>query len=336
MPEISLLMPCYNAAATLPEALASIAAQTFGDYEVVAVNDGSTDATPDLLAAAARNDPRWRVLTRPHGGILAALNAGLAECRGRFIARMDADDRMHSRRLEIQRAWFAAHPETDILGCRAEPLGPAREGFRLYLKWQNGLLTDEDIRRERFVESPLAHPGLMLKRAAYEQLGGYEDHGWAEDYDLLLRAAEAGLRFARTPETLVQWRDHPGRLTRRDDRYSPHNFSRARVHYLARGPLAGRDAILLWGAGESGRRFSKLLKEAGHAPAAYLDVDPRRIGSTRYGRPILPPETLPAEWARHRNPVALAAVGARGARALIRARMREFGLVEGRDWWAAA
>ncbi|MBI3158694.1 MAG: glycosyltransferase family 2 protein [Chloroflexi bacterium] len=336
MPEISLLMPCYNAAATLPEALTSIAAQTFAAYEVVAVDDGSTDATPGLLAEAARRDPRWRVLAQPHGGILTALNAGLAACRGAFIARMDADDRMHPARLEVQRAWFPAHPETDVLGCRVEPLGPAREGFRLYLDWQNSLMTDEDIRRERFVESPLAHPGLMLRREAYDRLGGYEEHGWAEDYDLLLRAAQAGLRFAKTPESLLAWRDHPERLTRTDARYSPHNFARARVHYLAAGPLAGRDALILWGAGESGRRFSKLLKEAGHAPAAYVDVDPRRIGSTRYGRPILPPEVLPAEWARYRNPVLLAAVGARGARALIRARLEDFGLVEGRDWWAAA
>ncbi|TAK11745.1 MAG: glycosyltransferase [Anaerolineae bacterium] len=336
MPEISVLLPCYNGAATLHETLASLAAQTFADYEILAVDDGSTDATPALLAAAAEREPRLRVLTFPHGGIVAALNAGLAECRGRFIARMDADDTSPPERLAVQRAWFDAHPDTDILGCRVQALGPQDEGFALYLDWLNSLMTDEDIRRELWVESPLAHPGVMLRREAYAALGGYLDHGWPEDYDLWLRAAAAGLRFAKTPETLLAWRDHPARLTRRDDRYSRANFLRAKVHYLPSGPLVGHDALILWGAGDLGRAFSKLLKEAGHSPAAYIDIDPRKVGRTRYGRPILPPDALPAEWARHANPVLLVAVGARGARALIRAQLTGMNFIEGRDWWAAA
>lgn len=335
MPEISILMPCYNTAATLPGTLASIAAQTFSDYEILAVDDGSSDATPQILTNAARQDSRLRFLQIEHGGIIAALNFGLAAVRGEFIARMDADDTMHPERLARQRAWFKHHPETDILGCRVEPLGQAREGFRIYLNWLNNLLTNEDIQRERFVESPLAHPSVMLRRAAFETLGGYEEHGWPEDYDLWLRAAEVGLRFAKTPEMLLAWRDHPARLTRADSRYALENFLRAKAHYLARGPLTER-AVILWGAGMMGRRLSKHLLREGVALIAFVDVDKKKIGNVRRGLPILAPEDLPAWLGGENPPLVLAGVGARGARALIRARLHELGLVEGRGWWAAA
>ncbi len=333
MPEISILMPCYNAAETLPEALASIAAQTFGDYEVLALDDGSTDATGEILTAAARQDERIRHESWPHRGLLDTLNAGLALARGEFVARMDADDAMHPERLAIQRTWFERYPETDILASRIEALGAVRAGFAIYIEWMNGLRTETELLRERFVESPLAHPSAMIRRVAYARLGGYAEHGWPEDYDLWLRAAEAGLRFAKTPETLLAWRDHPVRATRTDSRYSVENFLRAKAHYLRRGPLAGRPAIL-WGAGMMGRRLSKHLLREGADLRAFVDVDMKKIGRTRRGLPILAPEAL-GEWlGGDKPPVVLTAVAARGARALIRARLNGMGLVEGRDWWA--
>lgn len=326
-------MPCYNAAETLPETLASIAAQTYGDYELLAMDDGSTDATAELLTAAARKDGRIRYERLARGGIIPAMNAGLARAGGSFIARMDADDVMCPERLAVQRAWFEQHPETDILASRIEALGEVREGFAIYLAWLNGLQSEEDILRERFVESPLAHPSVMLRRAAYERLGGYAEHGWPEDYDLWLRAAEVGLRFGKTPETLLAWRDHPTRATRTDSRYSVENFLRAKAHYLRRGPLAGRPAIL-WGAGMMGRRLSKHLLREGADLRAFVDVDEKKIGRTRRGLPILAPEALPEWLAGETPPLVLTAVAARGARVLIRERLNGMGLVEGRDWWA--
>lgn len=95
MPLVSVLMPCYNAADTLPEALQSLSAQTWHDFEIIAVDDGSTDATPLVLRDWARKERRLRLLSQPHQGIIAALNAGLEQCQGQYIARMDADDRAH-------------------------------------------------------------------------------------------------------------------------------------------------------------------------------------------------------------------------------------------------
>ncbi len=337
-PKVSVLMPCFNAAATLDEALESLVRQSLRDYELVAVDNGSSDGTLEMLQQRARADRRICLLAQSHQGIIAALNAGLKACRAGIVARMDADDRAHPERLEKQFAFLQTHPEIALVGCRVAGFPPEqmRQGIKLYLEWQNALLSDEDIRREMFVESPLAHPSVMFRRDEVQRVGGYQDNGWAEDYDLWLRLYLAGARFAKLPDVLLEWREGPERLTRRDARYSLENFLRAKAYYLERGPLSGRDAVIIWGAGMHGRRLSKHLLRYGVPLVAFIDIDPRKIGRLRRGLPILPPDELPVWWQRYRDPAVLAAVGARGARALIRARLEAFTLREGRDWWGVA
>lgn len=344
MPAVSTLLPCYNAAATLPEALASLRTQTWRDFEVIAVDDGSTDATADLLNAAARADSRYTILTQPHAGIIPALNLGLSACRAPFIARMDADDITHPTRLEKQKAWLDQHSHTALVGCLVEgfppgmsprdPPGEIQSGFQRYLAWMNSLQTHAEICREIFVESPFAHPGVMFRKAWVEKVGGYQDHGWAEDYDLWLRLYLAGAEFAKVPEPLLAWRESPARLTRTDRRYAVENFLRAKSHYLLRGPLTGRDAVFIWGAGMIGRRLSKHLVRAGAPLAAFIDIAPGKIGGQRWNRPILPPEDLPLWWTRFQSPILLLAVATHGARATLRARFAGMGLAEGQDWLA--
>ncbi len=338
MPAVSVLLPCYNAADTLHEALESLAGQTLRDFEVVAVDDGSRDGTARLLQAWAARDGRFRFIRQEHGGIIQALNAGLQACRAPYIARLDADDRSHPQRLELQVEHLDRHPETAVVGCLVEafPEGEVRGGFQVYLEWLNSLVSDEEIRREFFVESPLAHPSVVFRREWVERAGGYQERGWPEDYDLWLRLYLDGARFAKVPRLLLQWRESPGRLTRTDSRYSLENFLRAKAHYLPRGPLKGRDAVFIWGAGMVGRRLSKHLLREGAPLSAFFDIDPRKIGRTRRGLPVLPPEALPEQWGRFERPALLAAVGARGARRLIRLRLEARGLREGRDWWSAA
>jgi cellulose synthase/poly-beta-1,6-N-acetylglucosamine synthase-like glycosyltransferase len=176
----------------------------------------------------------------------------------------------------------------------------------------------------------------MYRRELVDNLDGYQEYGWPEDYDLWLRMAAAGVTFAKIPEVLVRWRDHPTRLTRSDSRYSVKNFLRAKAHYLARGPLAGRDAVIVWGSGMMGRRLGKCLLDENVPVVAFVDIDPKKIGRTRQGKPIISPDDFMAGWGRYQRPALLAAVGARGARELVRQQVNGFGLVEGRDWWAAA
>jgi glycosyltransferase involved in cell wall biosynthesis len=331
-------MPCYNAAITLPEALASLSGQTFPNFEVVAVDDGSTDATPQILQEWAASDRRLHVVSRQHAGLIAGLNVGLEMCKAPYVARMDADDWSHPERLSRQVAYLEAHPEVSVVSCLVAgfPEGQVRQGFHIYIDWLNSLLSNEDIRREMFIESPLPHPSVVFRRQDIMQVGGYQDRGWAEDYDLWLRLYLAGVRFAKLPEILLGWREHPERLTRTNGRYSLENFLRAKAFYLARGPLVGRDAVIIWGAGMVGRRIAKQL-EGHNAPlTAFVDIDPRKIGRPQRGLPIIAPEELADWWKRFDHPVILAAVGARGARQLIRHRLEQMGLREGEDWWGVS
>ena len=183
---VSVLLPVFNAARHLQDCLTSLSRQSLASFEIIAVDDGSTDRSPEILRAWSEREPRLRVVPQTHKGLVATLNHGLALCTGGLVARMDSDDLAHPRRLELQQEALDEHPEIGVLGCRVEHFGDGGvgEGFRVYERWLNGLLDDESIRRELFVESPLPHPSVMVRRSHLDEAGGYQDAGWPEDYDL--------------------------------------------------------------------------------------------------------------------------------------------------------
>ena len=337
-PELSILLPIYNAAPFLGQCLDSLGRQTFADYEVVAVDDGSTDESAAILEQRSHTEERLRIVHRGHHGLVETLNAGLEECRGRFLARMDADDIAHPRRLEHQIAALEAVDGPDVISSLVAhfPRQALGEGFRIYERWLNSLVSHEDIFRERFIESPLPHPSVMLRRQDLIDIGGYHDEGWPEDYDLWLRLAAAGKHFGKVPRVLYLWRHHESRLTRTDPRYSVERFLTCKAQHLAQGPLDGISQVILWGAGQTGRRLSKHLMRRHVHLAAFIDIDSRTIGRTLRGLPIHPPNQLPEILAAADDTVVLAAVSSRGARALIRQQLTNFGLSEGDQFWCVA
>ena len=331
-------MPAYNASTTLAAALESLQAQTLDDFEVVVVDDGSEDDTGKILEVWQARDPRLQSVAQEHKGLIPALNRGLELCRGRFVARLDADDLAHPQRLEKQVRLLGEHPEISVVGTLVEtfPREEVREGLRLYEEWLNQLVTHEDICREIFIESPIAHPSAMVHRREILELGGYLERGWPEDYDLWLRYFTAGRRFAKVPEVLVSWREHPMRATHTDSRYAVENFLRAKAFYLLQGPLQNRDALIVWGAGKTGRRLSKHLIRGGCTPRAFVDITADKIGKSLRGVPIIGAPDLSAAWRQWERPVLLAAVASRGARALIRQELVRLQLIEGEDFWCVA
>ena len=240
MPSVSVLMPCYNCSGTIDSALDSIFHQTISDYEIVAVDDGSSDSTLKILQQHSTNDNRLKIIPIDHTGIVGALNHGLEHCSAPYIARMDSDDIAHPERLEMQVSFLNENPQIGLVSCRVEgfPAQDVREGFQVYLDWLNGLLSDEEIKTQIFIESPLPHPSVLFRAGIIQEVGSYLDHGWPEDYDLWLRMYNAGVKFTKLPEVLLRWREYPDRLTRTDSRYSLENFLRAKAHYLAEGPLS--------------------------------------------------------------------------------------------------
>ena len=326
----SVLLPARDAAATLPEALAGVLAQEGVELEVVCVDDGSTDGTRGILEDARRRDDRVRVVQGEGGGLTAALNLGLAHCRGALIARMDADDLVRPDRLRLQADLLLREPALGAAGslvrCIPRPLSA---GLARLEDWLDSLVTARQCRDGRFIEAPLVHPSATFRREALDRVGGWQDHGWAEDWDLLLRLVEAGFELAKVPEVLLWWRDSPGRLTRTGAAYRESQMVRLRAHYLARGPLRSRPFDLL-GAGPTGKRLARALEPHGLRPGCFYDIDRRK--QVARGARVLHASELLAPGAA----LLLCAVGASGARAEIRAMVEAKGYVEGRDYLFAA
>jgi glycosyltransferase involved in cell wall biosynthesis len=323
-PVVSVLLPVRDAQATLGACLGSLAVQTLADHEVVAVDDGSSDRTPAILAATAAADPRVRVVRTPARGVVAALNTAIAHARGTLIARMDADDVCRPERLALQALRLQEDARCAILGSRVKLVGArgANRGMRDYVRWLNGLLTHADIVRDLLVESPIAHPSVMVRAEVLRDLDGYREFDGPEDYDLWLRAHARGWRFGKREEVLLEWRDHPGRLTRRDPRYSPERFRALKLEALEHGALRGGRGVVVWGAGPVGKAWARALRRRGHGVAAFVEVDPRKIGQRIHGTRVVDV----AGAAAFASELHLAAVGRPGARARIRAAARRLGL----------
>ncbi|MBI4409998.1 MAG: glycosyltransferase [Gemmatimonadetes bacterium] len=338
MPRVSILLPCRNAEEHLPEAIASLAAQTFRDFEVVAVDDGSADGTFAELFTWAQHDGRVRVLrtgaSARGAGLVPALATALSGARGELVARMDADDIAEPERLAKQVALLDQRPGIAACGTgvRYFPREHVRGGARRYERWLNALVEPDEIARDIFVECPIAHPTLVVRRAALLAVGGYRDLDWPEDYDLILRLWASGYRLAKVPDVLHHWRDRSTRASRTDRRYSPAAFRRCKVHFLRRTLLAGREGAVVWGAGPVGKSFARELARQGVTLRAFVDLDRRKIGQTIHGAPVI----TPAEIDRFRSAVALAAVGSPGAREQIRGELRQRGWKELEDFCAVA
>jgi glycosyltransferase involved in cell wall biosynthesis len=333
-PDVSVLLPVRNGEQTLGRALASLDRQLFRRFEVVAVDDGSSDATAAILARWARTDARVRPVAQPPLGIVAALETARRHARGRWLARMDADDEAHPMRLSRQYELAAADEDIGLVGChvRYAPRAGLSDGARRYEAWLNALTTPREIARDVWVECPVAHPTFFLRGDVLEEVGGYRDMGWPEDYDLLLRLHLAGVPCRNVPSRLLRWWDDPGRLSRNAPAYTPAAFRRCKVHHLQRSLLAGRAGAVVWGAGPTGKAFSRALLDAGIAVLAFVEVDPRKIGQEIHGAPVVPIEAA----AGFAEALHLGAVGRVGGRASVRAAAARIGLTEGREFVAVA
>lgn len=337
-PDVSVLLPYRNSAPTLDEAVGSILEQRGVSFELIAVDDGSSDAGPAIARARTRGLANVTHLATGGVGIVRALAAARSHARGRFLARMDGDDLAHPERLGKQLAALTRRDKPEKLALvatrvRVFPDEVARErvGVGLYVEWQNGLLSAEDHAREMFVESPVCHPSVMYTRESFDALGGYRDPPWPEDYDLWLRYDEAGYAIEKLPEVLLSWRMHGANLTFSSERYALRTFRMAKGPFLAKRLRALGRPVAVWGAGPTGKRLARELELHGVRTELFVDVDPAKVGSTARGAPIVASERL----ARGAHTV-VCAVGARGARALIRAELVARGFTEGGDFLFAS
>jgi glycosyltransferase involved in cell wall biosynthesis len=244
-PKVSVVMPVRDGARWLHDALDSVIAQTMTDWELLAIDDGSSDDTPKILAEFAQRDRRIRNIRQSPLGLVAALNRGLADARAPLLARLDADDRALAQRLERQVDHLAAHPEIGLLGTWAVAIdGSGRRHSQLRPATQ----PDELVHiLER--GNPFVHSSVMFRTAFVRSVGGYRAaFRAAEDYDLFLRISEK-TKVANLPEPLVEYRRHSENVT-------------------------SRNAIRQAFSARLARRCARLRREAGIDPADGMSVSP--------------------------------------------------------------
>lgn len=317
----------------MERAVRSILEQTLRALELVVVDDGSTDGTSALLERLSQEDGRIVRLCGKSRGIADALQLGQAHCRAPLIARMDADDEALPERLEKSVAALRADASLAGVGTQVEIFRedrPVSPNMQLYARWLNGLTSPDRLARERFIESPLCHPSVTLRRAALEAVGGWEDGDFPEDYQLWLKLLARGYRLTCLPELLFRWRDHDERLTRRDPRYEEDRFFALKARFLAEA-LPDRRCVL-WGAGRIGRALARELRGNGVEITSLLDVDPQKIGRRVDGILVEDWRSLGAPGSLH----LVSAVGSKGAREKIRAALVSQGWIEGEHFTCAA
>lgn len=211
---ISVLMTVFNGQQWLNEAIRSVLDQTYSDFEFVIVDDGSTDATPDILRRATRLDSRIRIVSHENMGVSRSVNAVLPELQHEWVARFDADDLMMPQRLERQAAFLAENPDVAVASCLADYIDADGDTVGRY---DNPLTSRDEVRAWieagrviHFIQS-----GAIMRRDVVEQVGGYRpEFSVTEDTDLWNRVAEAGFTVLVQPEVLMQVRVHAGSLTR--------------------------------------------------------------------------------------------------------------------------
>ncbi|GMQ90048.1 MAG: hypothetical protein BMS9Abin10_0393 [Gammaproteobacteria bacterium] len=228
---VSVLLPVYNGSAFLSAAIRSMQRQSFREFEFVVVDDGSTDATPEIVLAMAAEDKRIRYIRKSHGGIVSALNHGLESCPGKYVARMDCDDIALRKRLAIQLAFMERHPE--IAAC-----GMAIRKFqgRAPLPWRTERFpeTPRAIATRLLFNSPLMHPTVMIRREVLQEIGAYRpEYEWAEDYELWSRLTTTH-RVTNLPQVGVYYRRSSGTVSERHAARQIHVANKIRYENLVK------------------------------------------------------------------------------------------------------
>ncbi len=328
-PKVSVVLPFYNAEETLSMALKSIADQDFFHWECVMVDNNSSDGSRDIAAGWEGVDSRFRLVEESQQGVMFASNRGCEEARGRYLARMDADDVARPGRLRQQSEFLDSHPGYGAVAGLVTHVGDPETtgGFKRFVEWSNSLVCYEDIYNRRFIEAPIVNPTAMWRRETMEQYGLYRSGDFPEDYEMWLRWLHQGVRIAKVPEVVLDWNDSPGRLTRTHPIYSDRAFFKIKSQYLAlwlseNNPY--HPAVWVWGASRISRRRARLLETEGIRIDTYIDTKKSR----QLDRELLFYKNIPEAG----SGFILTYIRQMDNREKIQAFLEERGYVEGKDY----
>lgn len=299
-PEVSVLLPVRQWRDTTQAAVSSLLSQTLQELEILVI--GQNDAQD--LCARLPADRRIRAVVRQGDGIVAALNTGLKHAHAPYIARMDDDDIAYPERLAVQLAYLQQNPSIGLCAARirfVDEFGnndSIRLGNRAYEHWLNALTTPEAIRQACLIECPMPHPTWMAHRDVWNQLDGYRDFDGPEDYDLILRALQQGIDLGKPEPVLQDWREHPDRLTYRDERYRREAFTERKVAMLVdpSSKLVSSlgHGVWLCGTGRNARHWHDSLTHHGVTVHGFVDIKASANNRRKRNKRVIDYHQLPA------------------------------------------
>ena len=281
IPVVSVVLPFYNAESTLSRAIESIAEQSFKSFECILINNNSTDESVVIAQKWVDKDKRFILIHEKRQGVMFASNAGSKQARGKYIARMDADDWAYPNRLELQAGFLERHPDYGAVAGIVKHISHSdnTKGFARYVEWVNSVQSYNDILNSQFIESPIANPSAMWRKETAEEYGMYKHGDFPEDYEMWLRWLSEGVKIGKLSENVLNWHDSDTRVTRTQAIYSDSAFYRIKTKYLAiwlkkHNPF--HPNISVWGASRISRRRASLIKQYGIEIECYIDTKKNR------------------------------------------------------------
>ncbi|MEM9076403.1 MAG: glycosyltransferase family 2 protein [Bacteroidota bacterium] len=286
-PKVSILIPFKNTEKYLSECLDSILAQTYSNWEVIAVDDASQDSSFELVSNYTKKDPRIQVLKNTGNGVIPALQTAYSNCIGQYITRMDSDDVMLAKRLQVMVESLQKHG----LGYLA--VGQVNyfsengigNGYRKYEIWLNALTKAGTNYLEIYKECVIPSPCWMVSKADFEKCGGFNSNRYPEDYDLAFRFYENGLNVIPCDEVLHQWRDYDHRASRTSEHYKQNYFLDIKLDYFVKLDYQPNKQLVLWGAGSKGKEIAKKLQQKS-LDFVWLCDNQKKIGTKIYGHTL--------------------------------------------------
>ena len=291
--KVSIIIPFKNTAHYLPECLDSIVNQSYTDWEVLAVNDNSTDESYELLTSYSNKDERIKVFQNKGSGIIPALQTGYAKSNGAFVTRMDSDDIMRPNRLEVMvnslhetGPGYIAVGQVKYFSDRG-----ISNGYERYEEWLNGLTSTGNNFDEIYKECVIPSPCWMVHREDFEKCEGFKPQRYPEDYDLTFRFYEQGFKIIPCDPVLHMWRDYDTRTSRTHEHYAQNYFLDITLHYFLKLNHDRTRPLVVWGAGFKGKKIAKGLKKQG-LEFVWLCDNPKKIGKSIYGKELVHFEAL--------------------------------------------
>ena len=286
-PLISILVPFKNTECYLNDCLDSIVKQTYTNWELLIVDDGSTDASYKIVQNYADKDTRIHLLSNDGSGIIEALRTGYKKAKGTFVTRMDSDDVMALNKLERMQKSLVSHGQGHLALGHVRYFSKAGigNGYKRYETWLNALTSQGTNFDEIYKECVIPSPCWMVHKTDFDRCGGFTSDTYPEDYDLAFRFYKQKLKCIPSREVLHHWRDYAMRTSRVDAHYAENSFLELKVNYFLELSHDKEKKIIIWGAGAKGKKVAQLLIEK-KKPFEWVCDNPKKIGKDIYNKTL--------------------------------------------------